>query len=274
MAVNPQASLVQIRAKVGQQRLQVSAGVQAKFRSEGIGDVVIGGGTVRRPVSPLGFAPVVAAPFIPPSFPSPIPAPVPSFPGPTQPTGAFNPFVGTTPAVPPGELGCNLLPEGFARTACLAALGLFGGTGQTTGLVPDCPVGMVKVGNTCVDLTALPPGGDPAFTPAGGGVATVGAFGLPALSPQGVSRVVRKCGRGMVLGIDNLCYPKAVLTGRSKFRKWRRPVRPPISRRDVVAIRRAAGARDRVKELAKDVGLKLGTTTRKKPTAAQVHHSK
>ncbi len=171
-----------------------------------------------------------------------------------------------------GAAACNLL-SGISRELCLLALGLIpgGGGGGTEGLVADCPGGMVKVGKNCIDLTALPPGGDPAVIPAGGGGATVGAFGLPALTPTGVSRLVRRCGRGMVLGVDNLCYPKAVLTGRSKFRKWRRPVRPPVTRRDVVAIRRASGARDRVAELAKEVGLKIGAK-RKKKAPSHHHH--
>jgi len=234
-----------------------------------------------------------------------IPGPGPGFPGPSGP-GFPGPVITTTfprgPITPrpsplvPGprtdigdqrgrggvggiaELGCDLL-SGTARDICLLGAGFLpGGPG---GGGDACPPGMARVGKTCIDLTALPPGGDPAFTPTlptlpGGatmptGQATVGAFGLPALTPQGVSRVVRKCGRGMVLGIDNLCYPKAVLTARSKFRKWRRPPRAPVTRRDVVAIRRAAGARDRVLELAKDVGLSVTKTKRKKTAKHHAH---
>ena len=211
------------------------------------------------------FAPVSRVPpftpIVPPRPPIPQP-PVPPF-TPLAPAGP-----GFDPRGPqPGGLGaaaCNLL-SGTARDLCLLGIGLFQPGTPTFGPV-DCPAGMIRLGERCIDLTALPPGGDPAFqpVPTGGGQATVGAFGLPALSPTGISRLVRKCGRGMVLGVDNLCYPKAVLTGRSKFRKWRRPVRPPVTRRDVIAIRRAAGARDRVKELAKDVGLKIGSSRKKK----------
>jgi len=166
---------------------------------------------------------------------------------------------------------CNLLP-GFLKDLCLLAAGLIPGIGNGTSFLPDdCPPGMVKIGGVCVDLTALPPGGDPAFVPANG-VATLGGFGLPALTPGSETRLVRKCPRAMVLGIDNLCYPKAVLTGRSKFRKWRRPVRAPVTRRDVVAIRRAAGARDRVKELAKDVGLTVSAKRRSPKRHSEKHN--
>jgi len=178
-------------------------------------------------------------------------------------------FVGETSITTTLATGaCDAL-SGIARSACLLIMSRIpgagtGGTSQTDIVGPTgCPSGMVKIGNKCLDLTALPPGGDPALVPATGAT-TVGAFGLPASFPAGISRVVRSCGPRMVLGIDNLCYPKAVLPPRSKFRKWRRPPRVPVTRRDVVAIRRSAGAKDRVAELAKDVGLKLATHRRKK----------
>ena len=170
------------------------------------------------------------------------------------------------------DVACNLL-TGTARDICLLGSRTFfpqeGG-----GAATECPTGMVRVGEKCVDFSAALPGGDPFVSPAttGAGVATVGGFGLPALSPQGVSRIVRRCGRGMVLGVDNLCYPKAVLPGRSKFRKWRRPIRPPISRRDVRAIQLAAAAKDRVADLARDVGLKVGPKRKtKKASGAHKH---
>jgi len=141
---------------------------------------------------------------------------------------------------------CFFLPSGVIKDACLRATG---------GLPPGPSLPFAPAGPT-----QLPPTG-------GNGVATIGAFGMPAASPDVLSTIRRRCGRGMVLGIDDLCYPKAVLTARSKFRKWRRPIAPPISRRDTVAIRRAASAKERVLELAKDVGLhvsKSRPTPRKK----------
>jgi len=163
---------------------------------------------------------------------------------------------------------CDAL-SGIAKSACLLIMQRIPGSGTGGSSAGElvaaaaCPRGMVKIGTRCIDLTALPPGGDPAIVPATGAT-TVGAFGLPASFPAGISRVVRNCGPRMVLGIDNLCYPKAVLPPRSKFRKWRRPPRVPVTRRDVVAIRRSAAAKDRVAELAKDVGLKFVSSRRKK----------
>lgn len=94
----------------------------------------------------------------------------------------------------------------------------------------------------------------------GGGQVVQGAWGLPAVVPDVKMRRVLKCERGLVLGIDNLCYPRAVLSSRNVHRKWRRPPKPTVSRRDEVAIRRAAAAKDRVLELAKDVGLHASKT--------------
>lgn len=257
MASFDTVSLAGVRGRIVAQQFKKQAGVRSKFSGQ-IGPAVV-------PLSIPG-----------PGFPGPGgPFPAPRLP-PPPPRLPLVPTLPTLPTLPDlGAKGCELL-TGTARDICLFGLRFVPQGTPSTG----CPAGMVKLGDTCVDLTALPPGGDPAFTPTTafeGGQATVGAFGLPALAPTGISRIVRKCGRGMVLGVDNLCYPKAVLTGRSKFRKWRQPVRPPISRRDVVAIRRAASARDRVLELAKDVGLSLSKSKKRAPrkkSAASAHHER
>lgn len=156
-----------------------------------------------------------------------------------------------------------------------AVEGLFGGGGgdgraRGTQLTAPggCPKGTIRFGGNCVDPSAVLPGGRPGVfpesgTPVGGGcpdgaprATTVGSFGLPAAEPCVETRIHRSCGPGMVLGKDNLCYPRQVLSRRSRFRKWRQPPRPPVTSGDVKAIRRAARTRDRVKELAKDVGFK------------------
>lgn len=164
---------------------------------------------------------------------------------------------------------CGLIPDERLRILCEAGVGLFPEQrGRTTPLVDGttdgCDPGFVKFGTQCIDPGAILPGGDPLFQPDFNGEVVRGGFGLPATTPEGVSRITRKCPRGMVLGIDNLCYAKAILPARSLLRKWKRPPRPPISRRDTVAIRRAAGARDRVFELAKDVGLHVAKSPHRK----------
>lgn len=127
-----------------------------------------------------------------------------------------------------------------------------------------CPSGHIQVSGRCINPLALPPGGKPAVVPSSGtdvsgymaGRAVMGGFGLPAMEPRVETRIHRECGPGMVLGKDDLCYPKAILSRRSRFRKWRQPPRPPVTSADVKAIRRAARARDRVSDLAQDVGFK------------------
>jgi len=165
---------------------------------------------------------------------------------------------------PVGQAACGLLPPGPIQDACLGlTTGGPGRTDPTTSFAPECPRGTIQVGSRCVDLSALPPGGDPAVFTAGG-VVVQGGFGLPAQTPLIQERIRRKCMRGMVLGVDDLCYPKAVLGARSSFRKWKRPIKPPITRRDTVAIRRSAAAKQRVFDLAKDVGLHVAKTAHRK----------
>lgn len=122
-----------------------------------------------------------------------------------------------------------------------------------------------------------PPGGlPPTFGPQGppsdpfqlpqepSGTAVVGAFGIPAMVPdivgvvedkRGERHPIRRCIPGLVLGTDNLCYPRSFLGRRNRFRKNKLPVRPPVSAADAKAIRQAERTRHRVADLAKDVGL-------------------
>lgn len=258
-------SLPGVRTKLAVKAAQTNLVLNAKLATGGFnggtGSTAIGAGRVITTT----FAPVSRVPTFVPTVPPPPPIPRPPVP-------PFTPLAPAGPLFDPRgpQLGglssaaCDLL-TGTAKSLCLLGFSFLprqeGGGGP---VLPQFP-GTGPVADPPSDPGVILPGQ----------VATVGAFGLPALSPAGVSRLVRKCGRGMVLGIDNLCYPKAVLTSRSKFRKWRRPPRPPVTRRDVVAIRRAAGARDRVAELAKDVGLKIGSSRKKKKkSAAAVHHER
>jgi len=156
---------------------------------------------------------------------------------------------------------------------------------------PGCPPGKVKLGPLCVGIQA--PRGLVSTSLAGSfpaiiegasamptGRAVVGAFGLPAMVPEtvgsirrrdGSTSIIRRCGPRMVLGTDDLCYPKALLPRRSKFRKWRLPPKAVIGPGDTKAIRRAAAAKDRVLQLAKDVGLHA-SKTRPKPAAKAAPH--
>jgi len=132
-----------------------------------------------------------------------------------------------------------------------------------------CGVGYVMENGRCVrrGRSVFDPLG--IFGPsAGGGTAAAaptgeavqGAFGMPALVPFQETRVQLQCPRGFVLGTDNLCYPKVVLSRRNKFRKWRGAARAPVTAADARAIRRAGRTKDRVLALAKDVGLHASKT--------------
>jgi len=195
---------------------------------------------------------------------------------PTLPGGTGAGFLpGGGPQLPPlpgggggNPLGgvCDLLPAGTARRLCELGTGFLpggGGSGNGGGsggqpLAPSgpCPQGTIRVGNRCVAPGDAFPGGDP-FTFPAGEQAVQGAFGLPALTPTQIQRTVRECPAGMVLGKDNLCYPKQVLSRRSRFRKWKGDVKPPVSASDAKAVRRAERVRNKVKDLGKDVGLKV-----------------
>jgi len=85
--------------------------------------------------------------------------------------------------------------------------------------------------------------------------AVTGAFGLPAMAPFAQTRTHLDCPKGFVLGKDNLCYPKVVLSGRSLFRKWRAGPKPPISAADAKMFRRLDAAREKVKKMAESVDL-------------------
>jgi hypothetical protein len=90
--------------------------------------------------------------------------------------------------------------------------------------------------------------------------AVTGAFGMPAIRPVNELRNHLTCPKSMVLGEDNLCYPRAVLRRDSRFRKWKPGTRPVLTGGEVKAISTARRAilrgRDRMSS--------LGVTVKKK----------
>ena len=104
------------------------------------------------------------------------------------------------------------------------------------------------------------------------GQAVVGAWDMPARVPILEMREHLVCPTGMVLGTDELCYPKGVLSSRNLHRKWRRPPRATVTAGDAKAIRTAAAARDRVLKLAKDVGLHASKSKPAPRAKAQHQH--
>jgi len=78
-------------------------------------------------------------------------------------------------------------------------------------------------------------------------------LGVNGRQPGQTARMT--CGPGMVLGIDNLCYPKQLLQGRSRFRKNKKARKPPISTKDWRCLMGAASAKDKMFDIAKKAGL-------------------
>jgi hypothetical protein len=124
------------------------------------------------------------------------------------------------------------------------------------GLVPSGPTGggdcpgafSVRIAGQCVDLTALPPGGDPAVTgqvgpgvslaaPSGMGQLVTGYYGIGVV-PRVEARTHRECPRGFKLGRDGVCYEHLA---RSQ-RMWDPGIKPLLTGGDRAAIARAARA--------------------------------
>lgn len=137
-----------------------------------------------------------------------------------------------------------------------------GGTAVATGIMPGgsaspCPTGYMSTPLGCVATspTAYLPGGAPATLPQSGtqvadyGAAVMGRYGA-GLQPAVYSTQRRRCPRGTVLGDDGLCYDKGKVRG---HRMW--PYhRPPVTRGDFNAIRKADRARKTLVGLTKKAG--------------------
>lgn len=119
--------------------------------------------------------------------------------------------------------GSPTVPGNFAPT---------GGSGVT------CPDGTLSILGRCVDIQ---PGGatQGAGLVVSGGEPVLGRYGV-AMVPQAVERVRRRCPRGMVLGMDNLCYNKRDL--RKNERKWNPGRKPLLTGGELNAISTALSA--------------------------------
>lgn len=201
------------------------------------------------------------------------PHPFGPLPGPGGGGDPFGPLGPNLPAGPNGGSLCDGISNFWLRQLCKQGSSFLPGEECTQlrrslGLCPDgngqsaggggggfspCAPGTIRVGNTCVSPGDFFPGGDPFTTPAGGGT-TVGAFGLPAVVPAQVQRVRRVCPTGMVLGRDNLCYPRQILPRNSRYRKWRPGARPPISAGDWKALKRMKRTKAKARDIAETAG--------------------
>ncbi len=208
------------------------------------------------------------------SQPTPVRPPTPEQQGVPMPfsplVGASNPFLGG----PTGLEGITVGPGGIGVTGTIGGIPITGtiplGGGSEAppqqqlvpGTTSDCPgVFSVRdpVTGNCVDLTALPPGGDPAVTGPvlsapqadGFGAAVKGVFGV-GIVPRVEVQAVRRCPAGMALGKDGVCYDG--LSRNSPKRAWPMGMKPLLTPGERRAIKVAASAAGKLKRAQK--GLK------------------
>lgn len=202
----------------------------------------------------------------------------------------LQPYTGGYAYAGTGVTGVNIGPGGITGTGTVfgvpvtATIPLPGGPDapapaapSSPGLVAptttnsgECP-GLMSVKDPitgkCIDLTALPPGGDPAMTGpvapgvtkqgGGYGAAVMGWYGV-GLIPRVEVQTVRRCPPGMALGKDGVCYDG--LGRNSKKRAHPRGMKPLMTGGDRAAIARAARvarALDRSKKSLKKAGKAL-----------------
>jgi len=188
---------------------------------------------------------------------------MPTFPG-------VGPAVSTALSIPSmpsqvGNLACSFMPEGKARDICMSAIGSTNGNGgagtATNGTVTTagpCPDGYYKIAgtDTCINPLAAPPGGKP-LTVGAGGVAVVGSFGMPGISPSVVGNITKndgttgpilRCPSGMALANDNVCYVRSLIP--KQFRKWNPGMKPLLTGGERKVLTRANTLRGKVKTLA------------------------
>lgn len=176
-----------------------------------------------------------------------------------------------TSNVSAGAADCaKLILRPIDYAACMARAGVTPGTVMTTGAptYPNAtPVTRAEINQLNAPYPLVcPPGqirnqiGACIPAPAGAvgsngyaGSSSVGAMGIPAMQPMAIMKQRLVCPPGLVLGRDNLCYVKGTIP--RKYRKWKQDARPPLTAGDAKAIRRAAGAKRRVRKLAGAVGL-------------------
>jgi len=138
-----------------------------------------------------------------------------------------------------------------------------GGTRTVSGpgTAVGCPQGLIKLGNTCVDVGAAFPGGDPLFSPAGGGGIAPGGRSRPGVvggtfAPMAVQTVRRECGPDHILGWDGMCYPKRGFPNRDRmWPKGRAPLLTGGERNAITTANRAAKKIERTTKQLQRMGM-------------------
>lgn len=178
------------------------------------------------------------------------------------------------PGFPPiGPLPPLLPPSGATLPPIVSTI--VDTVGAVVGTGP-CPAGTTKevgVGpggglfTKCVPIAVPSPGPAGAvqrMVPGGASGFISGGF-TPATSSR------RTCGRGAVLAVDGLCYPKNMLPASMRLNRRRRAV---VSWSDGRAIRKAASAKKKLIKLTKDAGAFASNTKPRSGArrAPRAHH--
>lgn len=151
------------------------------------------------------------------------------------------------------------------------------GTGAITQFGGPCPSGLVKIGNSCVDITAALPGGRPFVqeVPAtrverqrdrpsrlGGG-----------FPPMMIQSMRSDCGPKHILGDDGLCYPKRGFPNGDRM--WPRGRQPLLTGGERNAITKASRAAKKIERTTKQLQrlgmIKKPSTQRRQPPRAPQH---
>lgn len=137
---------------------------------------------------------------------------------------------------------------------------IFGGPPQGPQIVP-CPVGYFRTPEgRCVPTTVGPPQPPPGpFPPQpppgppppgpGPGPGTSMVRLHQDTVPSQITRTVRRCQRGSVLGMDGWCHPRTLI--RNSDRMWPRPRRPLLTGGDLNCIATASRAAKRLQKQTK-----------------------
>lgn len=142
--------------------------------------------------------------------------------------------------------GLSITPTSFAGPVRPSTIPNPGGFVAPPASGGGCPgLTSVRVGDRCVELTALPPGGRPAMT-AAQGTPTLGFYGV-GIVPVPTQQTKLRCPEGYVLGKDNVCYDSLPKTKR----KWNPGSRPLLTGGEMNAISKAARAAARLNSTQK-----------------------
>lgn len=124
-----------------------------------------------------------------------------------------------------------------------------GGSPAVPGLVATtpggCPAGSIGFPPFCVDLRPGGAGSGSGVLVSPGDPRTSAMMAAGGVVPESRTRTQLRCPRGMVLGIDDLCYRRGSL--RKDQRKWVPGRKPLLTGGDLNAISKAARAASRLK---------------------------